>query len=164
MSYNKILVPYDSSKLSDIALDHAIRIAKMSSTSDNMVNVILFFVTPEMHIPFTFETILFKSKKTGESITLREHIKELYVEIKSNAIKMLDEKTKEYGNIGNISLQSKVIIGIPADEIIKFADDENIDLIIMGTTGLAGVSKIKAIGSVARSVSEKAKCPVMLVR
>ena len=167
MSYNKILVPYDSSKLSDIALDHAIRIAKMSSTSsssDNIVNVILFFVTPEMHIPFTFETILFKSKKTGESITLREHIKELYVEIKSNAIKMLDEKTKEYGNIGNISLQSKVIIGNPADEIIKFADDEKVDLIIMGTTGLAGIPKFKAIGSVARSVSEKAKCPVMLVR
>jgi nucleotide-binding universal stress UspA family protein len=34
----------------------------------------------------------------------------------------------------------------------------------MGTTGLSGLSKIKAIGSVARSVSEKAKCPVMLVR
>ena len=168
MIYNKILVPYDSSRLSDIALEHAMSIAKLSKISstslDNIVNVILFYVTPEIHIPFTFsETVSLKSKKTGESITLREHIKELYVEIKSNAIKMLDEKTKEYGNIGNISLQSKVIIGIPADEIIKFADDENIDLIIMGTTGL-GVSKIKAIGSVARSVSEKAKCPVMLVR
>jgi nucleotide-binding universal stress UspA family protein len=34
----------------------------------------------------------------------------------------------------------------------------------MGTTGLAGISKFKAIGSVARSVSEKAKCPVMLVK
>jgi nucleotide-binding universal stress UspA family protein len=29
MSYNNILVPYDSSKLSDNALDHAIRIAKI---------------------------------------------------------------------------------------------------------------------------------------
>ena len=166
MVYTKILVPYDSSKMSDIALDHAMRIAKMSSisSSDNIVNVILFFVTPEMRVPFTFEAISCKSKKTGESITIRECIKELYVEIKSNAIKMLDEKTKEYGNIGNISLQSKVKIGNPADEIIKFVDDEKVDLIIMGTTGLAGISKIKAIGSVARSVSEKAKCPVMLVR
>ena len=167
MSYNKILIPYDSSKLSDIALDHAIRIAKISSISsspDNMVNVILFYVTPEIHIPFTFGTMLFKSKKTGETIALREYIKELYFEIKSNAIKMLDDKTKEYRNITNTSLQSKVIIGNPADEIIKFADDEKVDLIIMGTTGLAGVSKFKAIGSVARSVSEKAKCPIMLVR
>ena len=167
MSYNKILVPYDSSKLSDIALDHAIRIAKMSSissSSDNMVNVILFYVTPEIHISFTFGNMLFKSKIIGETIELHEYIKELYVEIKSNAIKMLDDKTKEYRNITNTSLQSKVIIGNPADEIIKFADDEKVDLIIMGTTGLAGVSKFKAIGSVARSVSEKAKCPIMLVR
>jgi nucleotide-binding universal stress UspA family protein len=139
MSYNNILVPYDSSKLSDNALDHAIRIAKIW-------------------------TMLFKSKKTGETIALREYIKELHQEIKSNAIKMLNEKIKEYRNITNISLQSKVIIGNPADEIIKFADDEKVDLIIMGTTGLAGIPKFKAIGSVARSVSEKAKCPVMLVR
>ncbi|MFB5599968.1 MAG: universal stress protein [Nitrososphaeraceae archaeon] len=166
MTYNKILVPYDSSKLSDIALDHAIRNAKMSSisSSDNVVNVILFYVTPEIQIPFTFGNSLFKSKLTGEPIALREYIKELHVEIKSNAMKMLDDKTKEYRNIKNISLQSKVIIGNPADEIIKFAEDEKVDLIIMGTTGLAGVSKFKAIGSVARSVSEKAKCPVMLVR
>ena len=152
--YNKILVPYDSSKLSDIALDHAIRIAKISSISsspDNMVNVILFYVTPEIHIPFTFGTMLFKSKKTGETIALREYIKELYFEIKSNAIKMLDNKIKKYEKMDdNISLNSKVIIGNPADEIIKFADDEKVDLIIMGTTGLAGVSKFKAIGSVAR--------------
>jgi nucleotide-binding universal stress UspA family protein len=168
MTYNKILVPYDSSKLSDIALEHAIRIAKMSSisspSSENVVNVILFYVTPEIHIPFTFGSMLFKSKITGETIELREYIKELHHEIKSNAIKMLDDKTKGYRNIKNISLQSKVIIGNPADEIIKFTDQEKVDLIIMGTTGLAGVSKFKAIGSVARSVSEKAKCPVMLVR
>jgi nucleotide-binding universal stress UspA family protein len=53
MIYNKILVPYDGSKPSEIALDHAIRIAKMSSISpDNIVNVTLLFVTSEMHIPF----------------------------------------------------------------------------------------------------------------
>ena len=48
MTYNKILVPYDSSKLSDTALEHAIKIAKMSISypADNIVNVILFYVTP----------------------------------------------------------------------------------------------------------------------
>jgi nucleotide-binding universal stress UspA family protein len=169
MIYNKILVPYDSSRLSDIALEHAMSIAKLSKISstslDNIINVILFYVTPEIHIPFTFsETVSLKSKKTGESISIREYIKELHVEIKSNAIKMLNEKIKGYENSENILLQSKVIIGNPPEEIIKFADDEKVDLIIMGTTGLSGLSKFKAIGSVARSVSEKAKCPVMLVR
>ncbi len=42
------------------------------SSSDNTVNVILFYVTPEIHIPFTFGNTLFKSKKTGETIVLRK--------------------------------------------------------------------------------------------
>ena len=56
-----------------------------------------------------------------------------------------------------------MLIGDPSDEIIKFANDEQVDLIIMGITGLSGFSKF-VFGSVARNVSEKAKCPVMLVR
>lgn len=165
ISYNKILVPYDNSKLSDIAFDHAMTIAKMSSisSSDQIVNVILFYVTPIIHTPFTIGTVSLKSKKTGETIALREYIKELHHEIKENAIKMLNRKIKKYENVRNVSLQLKVTIGEPADEIIKFAKDEKTDLIIMGTTGLGGITKF-VFGSVARNVSEKATCPVMLVR
>ena len=165
ITYNNILVPYDNSKLSDTAFDHAMTIAKMSSisSSDQIVNVMLFYVTPIINMPFTIETVSLKSKKTGETIALREYIKELHHEIKENAIKMLDRKIKKYENIDNISLKSKVIIGNPAEEIIKFANDKAIDLIVMGTTGLSGIKKF-VFGSVARNVSEKANCPVMLVR
>lgn len=165
INYNKILVPYDNSKLSDTAFDHAMTIAKMSSisSSDQIVNVILFYVTPIIHTPFTIGTVSLKSKKTGETIALREYIKELHHEIKENAIKMLNRKIKKYENVRNVSLQLKVTIGEPADEIIKFAKDEKTDLIIMGTTGLGGITKF-VFGSVARNVSEKAPCPVMLVR
>jgi nucleotide-binding universal stress UspA family protein len=165
ITYNKILVPYDNSKLSDTAFDHAITIAKMASisSSDQIVNVILLYVTPIIHTPFTIETVSLKSKKTGETIALSEYIKELHHEIKENTIKILDRKIKKSENVENVSLQSKVIIGEPADEIIKFAIDEKIDLIIMGTTGLGGIAKF-VFGSVARTVSEKANCPVMLVR
>jgi nucleotide-binding universal stress UspA family protein len=165
ITYNNILVPYDNSKLSDTAFVHAMTIAKMSSisSSDQIVNVMLFYVTPIINMPFTIETVSLKSKKTGETIALREYIKELHHEIKENAIKMLDRKIKKYENIDNISLKSKVIIGNPAEEIIKFANDKAIDLIVMGTTGLGGITKF-VFGSVARNVSEKANCPVMLVR
>jgi nucleotide-binding universal stress UspA family protein len=56
-----------------------------------------------------------------------------------------------------------VLIGDPSNEIIKFANTKKIDLIIIGTTGLGGIKKF-VFGSVARNVSEKVKCPVMLVR
>jgi|SRR5215208_1062720 nucleotide-binding universal stress UspA family protein len=163
-AYHKILVPYDSSKPSETALEHAIQIAKMSEISSRkIVNVILIYITPIIHIPFTIGTVLLKSEKTGETIPLREYTKELNQEIKENAIKMLDEKIKKYGNIKNVSVKSKVNIGNPADEIIKFANDEKIELIVMGTTGLGGIKKF-VFGSVARNISEKANCPVMLVR
>jgi nucleotide-binding universal stress UspA family protein len=132
-------------------------------SSRKIVNVILIYITPIIHIPFTIGTVLLKSEKTGETIPLREYTKELNQEIKENAIKMLDEKIKKYGNIKNVSVKSKVNIGNPADEIIKFANDEKIELIVMGTTGLGGIKKF-VFGSVARNISEKANCPVMLVR
>lgn len=163
--YHKILVPYDSSKPSETALEHAIQIAKISGIpSRKIVKVILLYITPIIHIPFTVGTMLLKSsEKTGQTIPLREYTKELNQEIKENAIKKLDEKINKYGNIENVSLESRVVIGDPSDEIIKFANDEQVDLIIMGTTGLSGFSKF-VFGSVARNVSEKATCPVMLVR
>ena len=170
ITYNNILVPYDNSKISDTAFDHAMTIAKMlsisssSSSSGQIVNVTLFYVTPIIHTPFTIGTISLKSKKTGETIALREYIKELHHEIKENAIKMLDKKIKKHEKMDDsISLNSKVMIGEPADEIIKFANNKRIDLIVMGTTGLRRITKF-VFGSIARNVSEKANCPVMLVR
>jgi nucleotide-binding universal stress UspA family protein len=85
--------------------------------------------------------------------------------MKESAIKMLDQKTRAYMINGeNIQVHPKVTMGLPADRIMEMATEENVDLIVIGTIGLKGVSKIKALGSVARNVSERAKCPVLLVR
>jgi nucleotide-binding universal stress UspA family protein len=165
MTYKKILVPYDSSRPAETALDHAIKIAKISSISstDTAVNVILLYVIQGIPVPHTFGTSLFKSKKTGDMITLEQYLKDITFEIKEDAKKMLEENIKKYRNIKNVSLQSHVLIGDPSNEIIKFANTKKIDLIIIGTTGLGGIKKF-VFGSVARNVSEKVKCPVMLVR
>ena len=52
--------------------------------------------------------------------------------------------------------ETRSIVGYPSDVIIKHAEKDNVGLIIMGTTGLRGISKIKALGSVARRLSEEA--------
>ena len=54
-----------------------------------------------------------------------------------------------------------VVAGYPSDVILSEAAKNNVNLIIMGTAGLRGISKIKALGSVARRVSEQAVCPVL---
>lgn len=173
MVFHKILVPYDSSAASNKALSNAFVIAKMSEESERIrkhggvISIILLHVIPEIPVPPSFigSPLRRLSEKTGERITIREYLKEVYQEMKASAIKMLDQKTREYMiNIENIKVQPKVTIGLPADKIMDTATEENVDLIVIGTTGLKGVSKIKALGSVARNVSERAKCPVMLVR
>ena len=163
-AYKKILVPYDTSKPSEIALEHAITIAKMSAMySNTTIDVIVLHVVKEMPVPTTFGINLFKSKQTGDMITLEQYLKDITFEIKKDAENMLEEKLEKYRNIENVSLKIHVLIGNPSDQIIKFVNGERIELVIMGNTGLGGLSKFVS-GSVAKNVSEKANCPVMLVR
>ncbi len=54
-------------------------------------------------------------------------------------------------------------IGIPAREIVRLAEEEGMDLIVMGTHGWTGF-KHMLLGSVAENVLRTAKCPVLIVR
>ena len=173
MPFNKMLVPYDSSIASDKAFSYALKIAKMSEESgrnnrrESVITIILLHVLQEIPVPISYggTPLSSLSKKTGERITFREYLKEVYQEMKASAIKMLEQRTKKHTvSITNVKIKPEVTMGLPADKILEMAIDENVELIIMGTVGLTGVSKIKALGSVARNVSERAKCPVMLIR
>ncbi len=52
--------------------------------------------------------------------------------------------------------------GAPFSEITRFAEAENIDLIVMGTHGRTGLKQL-VMGSVAERVVRKAPCPVLTV-
>ena len=157
MGFRRILVPHDGSKPSDKAIDSAIELAKMSKDS----HIILLHVIPEMQIPMVFERPI-RSSKTGETTTTTEYWLELYEEIKSSALKML-EKWKLKCETAGISAETRSAVGDPSDVIMKHAEKDNVDIVVMGTTGLRGISKIRALGSVARRVSEEAKRPVLLI-
>ncbi len=83
-------------------------------------------------------------------------------EIKKSAEKMMDKfcekKIKEYCNY-----EKFIVSGIPGFEILKKADMEKVDLIVIGTHGRAGVDRF-IFGSTAEKVIKKAVCPVMTVR
>jgi len=53
-------------------------------------------------------------------------------------------------------------IGLPAEEIVQYADEHAIDLIVMGTHGREGVMRV-VLGSVAETVVRRAPCPVLTV-
>ena len=57
------------------------------------------------------------------------------------------------------------VVGSPANKIVDIANDEKVDLIIIGSNGLKGISKLfRGLGMVARTVSERASCTVVITR
>ena len=54
-------------------------------------------------------------------------------------------------------------MGIPANEIVQFANEESVGLIVMGTHGRTGLGHL-LVGSTAEMVVKTANCPVLTVR
>ena len=80
-----------------------------------------------------------------------------------NWFKRIEDMVKEENP--NIKVSTKVILtGITVyGEIIQYADQENIDLIVIGTRGRSGVKKL-LLGSTASGVVTYAACPVLVTK
>jgi nucleotide-binding universal stress UspA family protein len=62
-----------------------------------------------------------------------------------------------------IPVQSEVVTGDPAGEIVAYADNHDVDLIVVGTRGRGAVSSA-LLGSVSQAVLHDAHRPVLVVR
>ena len=62
-----------------------------------------------------------------------------------------------------ISYEHRILLGDPAPEIVKLAEEEKVDLIVLGTHGRTGLSRL-LMGSVAEHVVRRADCPVLTVK
>jgi nucleotide-binding universal stress UspA family protein len=63
----------------------------------------------------------------------------------------------------NIKVERLVVDGEPVTEILRVAGQNAADLIVMGTHGRSGLSRL-LLGSVAEAVLRKATCPVLTVK
>jgi nucleotide-binding universal stress UspA family protein len=67
------------------------------------------------------------------------------------------------GKSVGVEVESRVLRGHPAEKIINFAEDNNIDMIIIGSLGKGGYERF-VLGSVSEKVVNHAKVPVLVVR
>lgn len=67
------------------------------------------------------------------------------------------------GKAENVKVEPVILEGKPGNEIIDFAEKNNIDLIVMGTLGKTGIERF-LLGSVADKVVKHSKKPVLVVR
>jgi nucleotide-binding universal stress UspA family protein len=159
--FKKILVPYDGSAPSDKALQQAVSIVK--SLGNNKADVIVLHVIAEYPTHHFIERPA-RSIKTGEKTTLSEYLKEVYEMMAESAADALAKKKQEIRKSSGLEIETRVMAADNiSDTIIKIAEKEGVDLIVIGNVGRSGMSRLRTLGSVSRGVSERASCPVMII-
>ncbi len=143
--YKKILVPVDGSKLSDMAFEQAISLAKMVGGVVQVIHVME---------PLHYDLIPF------EITDVHNAMHDIEKESKSRIESILSEFVKKGKEVG-VVVNSELVRGNIADKIITASSQY--DLIIMGSLGQGALANL-LLGSVAEKVSRHACCPVMLVR
>jgi nucleotide-binding universal stress UspA family protein len=146
--YKNILVPYDGSKHSQKALEMAVDMGSMFGSTLYVVNVAdLSTVSPP-----------------GWNLSqgTRKTISQITKSVKNTSELQLKKIQEKYRDSG-VPMKEFVLEGNAVDKLLKFAQDKEIDLIIIGSRGLSGISKIMTLGSTSRKISEMAKCPVTIV-
>lgn len=152
----KILVPHDGSELSDRALNKAIEFTKPLKS-----DIIILHILDDKLIPS--EAIMsILGKKSSTVMDAKLQILNI---VRIGAEQLLKDRTEKVRKSG-INVRFIVGMGSPAEGVANVARNENVDLIIMGSKELEkeNGSKLKALGSVTRRVSEISDCPVMIVK
>jgi universal stress protein A len=63
----------------------------------------------------------------------------------------------------SVRFEHKLVMGTAADDVVRIADEEHADLIVIGTHGRTGLMRV-LMGSVAESIMRLAQCPVLTVK
>ena len=140
--YKKILVPLDGSPLAEKALDQAEKLAK---TFDS--EIILFQVVHFMPI--------YGSPELVAPLIVDERHKEFAEKYLAKLVKEIEGKDLKVKAVVKTGQQVAV-------EIIDFAKENGVGLIIMCTHGRSGITRW-VLGSVAHKVLTRAETPVLLV-
>ena len=144
----KILVAIDGSPLSDKAAEEAVRMAA-GNPSQFKSKIYAVLVLPNAQRN-TF-TDFIPSRPITETEEWEELRRRIFYVIEKDALESA------------IPLEVKVVYGDPAEELIAYAEKEEIDVIVIGSTG-KGLLKRKVLGSVSDRVARQAKCSVYIVR
>jgi nucleotide-binding universal stress UspA family protein len=144
ISLKKVLVPVDFSDTSDVALRYGKALAGAFGASLHVIHVV--------HEPYAQPWAV---EAYGFSMaTLQEDwIKEANTKLES--VLTADDRRA-------LKATATTILGHPVSEILRFATDERIELIVMGTHGRGPLGHM-VMGSVAERVVRHAPCPVLTV-
>ncbi|WP_414150826.1 universal stress protein [Acetobacterium carbinolicum] len=145
-----ILVPVDGSEISLKAADEAIELAKKLDGEVTFISVV------ERKVPFY-----------GVGIGAPNAVDmEIETKIEENATKCYDEfldfLVEKYKNTGLV-LKSQTLKGIVDEEIERFAEEGQFDLIVMGRRGLSPAKRF-FVGSTTRKIVDSGPSSVLIIK
>jgi len=144
MLFKNILVPVDLSNQSTRAFKVALDIAKKRNSKITILTCLELDASHHLYY---------------EAIPSPQQIKK-----QSRVVKRHFEKLESLAEKNNISIKSKILIsGSAVNNIVTFAKSQKHDLVVIGSHGRTGFDKL-LLGSVANGVSQKTKCPVLIVK
>ncbi len=143
-----ILTPVDGSKNSDVAIKEAGDLTKHYDAELIVLHV--------AHTETSFSRQYSDEYSDDTNVSYMSEIdKKEAEEILNRAEKILEEQ--------GIKPKTAIRMGEPANEILEFAKESNVDYIVMGSRGLSGIKKF-LMGSVSTRVMEHSHCSVLIVK
>ena len=150
-----ILLPHDGYEMSDKALKYAIEIAKGLNMNIKIIRVV--------------EEVLDVSTmgiwNNIERARVKRDVEKNKTHIRQKEYKKL-EKLVSLANSSGVEASSLVLEGDAAEKIILTIKKEKPYLVVIGSNRLKlkGLSRIRALGSVAKKLSEKSPHPVLIIK
>lgn len=147
MSIRKILVAVDGSNPSLNASTYAIEMAKRNDAELIVLNI----VSPTPYSQFEYDNI--------------GRMEEIERIDKENAQQQIVDKVKQKATEKKVNVKTDVLIKYTSvvKEIVEYAEEMNVDMIVIGSKGMTGFKKL-LLGSVASGVVKYSHCPVLVVK
>lgn len=142
VSFKKIMIATDGSICSRMAANNAIEIARLSGGTVYAVYVVSTDYFSSMAVDLDWERMREALKKEG--------------------VQSLNYVTGA-GEMEGVKVEPVLLEGHPATKLIRYAIEEKMDLIVMGSLGKTGLNRL-LLGSVAENMVRHSKVPVLVVK
>jgi len=144
VAFKKIVVTTDFSEYSLRAIDYGVEIAAKFES--------------ELTVAYVVEPLLQAADLTWTTVDFEE-VNKAHSEMAERELKRIVEERIPRG----IRCDTVLLVGKPFVEILKYAKNEKVDLLVMATHGRGAISHL-LMGSTAEKVVRKASCPVLTVK
>jgi nucleotide-binding universal stress UspA family protein len=141
--YKKMLVPLDGSKMAEVVFPYAREVAGRLGVDLDFLHV----CTPE----------------EADSLAMRQAYIEHMAEMVRGQSEARGHEIAPHKEKKTIKATGKAVVGYPPEEILRYADENNDDIIMVATHGRSGL-KLWAMGSVSYKITHTSKKPVWLIR